>query len=61
MTASGTPRGGRMTRILGWIAVIAGVAILIYELVWGDGLSLVGAGIAAVGAAVLLVPRETVT
>lgn len=38
--------------VLGWVVLIVGLAIVGYELVAGGGLSLVGIGIAAVGAAV---------
>ena len=40
----------RLTRMLGWIALVGGVGILVYEILAARGISLVGIGVAAVGA-----------
>lgn len=39
--------------VLGWIVLMAGLAILAYEFLQGEGLSLVGAGIVVAGGAVV--------
>ena len=43
-------------RVLGWILMLGGLAILGVEFLQGDGFSLVGAGVAVVGGVVSVSP-----
>lgn len=59
MNTSTAHRGGGLTQVLAWLVLPAGLAILVVELVRGDGISLVGAGAAVVGGAVLSSDRRS--
>lgn len=58
MTPDRASRSFGISTLLGSVALFAGLAILLFEFMAGDGLSIIGAGIALVGGSVLFLSKK---